>query len=62
MGGEGTLGRDFSWSLDLTLRAAPVLIQTPKCGRLWRDVIRAALAYLGGRIKTGGAEKRRQAL
>jgi len=32
MGGGGTLGRNFSWSLDFILRAAPVVMGLPECG------------------------------
>ena len=44
MGGEGTLGRHFSWSLDFILRAASVVMGLPECGQRGRPVIRALLA------------------
>ena len=47
---------------DFVLRAVTVVIQIPQSCKQGREVIRAALASVGGRTKRGGQERRRQAL
>ena len=60
MGGEGTLGRHFSWSLDFILRAASVVMGLPECGQRGEACHQSSAGSLEGRMQRGAAERRRR--
>ena len=62
MGGEGTLGRDFSWSLDFILRAASVVTGLLECGQRGEACHQSSAGSLEGRMQRGAAERRRRHL
>lgn len=59
MGGAGaSRGSFLSGSVHFILRAAAVVVQTPKSCKQGSDVIRSALGSLGRRRERGGQERR----